>query len=423
MNQFGWGLDSSLRSGPLSPAMLAGPTQQLLDNSGTMRTGLTPFLGTSMAPPTPNTAALFAMLTNQTPGTGDADGGKKRDPNHFDASFKAANSRNASVVASTDAGSSTNGSVPPPPSGVQHPAPSSGVGSSQAFATSMASMAPSTSQSAMFVPQSAQMSQVSSATTSMPPSIPNGAAVGLGPANALLSSKGQTTLPPEVLNIAAAVGNNARSQPPIMQAVAPPHHPQAYLQQNGLKPSDSNPAAALAPHVGGEGGGYASNDPTNPLYLLTQAQQLSQTTDDTAVMAAAALSNLNSSSQGYQSLLQGGGAPPSQQQQQQHQLQQQQQQQQQPAAAPSPSRSTGGSTRGTRRGGAGAKRKKEESSEPPPTRAKRGAKKAKMDEESSDEDDDENGMTANSRTSGKAQTEEEKRKNFLERNRQGLFRQ
>lgn len=67
-------LTGSLRAGPLSPAMLAGP--QNFDPS-TFRTGLTPDLssfktgltplgsaGASFPPPSPNTAAFLAMVTN-----------------------------------------------------------------------------------------------------------------------------------------------------------------------------------------------------------------------------------------------------------------------------------------------------------------------------------------------------------------------
>lgn len=75
-----WALGSSLRSGPLSPAMLAGPTTQqtpslglgAFDNSfvrtgltpDVSRTGLTPLIGGPgvFPPPSPNTAALFALV-------------------------------------------------------------------------------------------------------------------------------------------------------------------------------------------------------------------------------------------------------------------------------------------------------------------------------------------------------------------------
>lgn len=87
-----WGVDnsSSLRSGPLSPAMLQGPaastshaqppSTQAFDPN-TFRTGLTPSItGQSMAnPPGPATAALFDLMTNATPGG--------NPPNQFDLNF------------------------------------------------------------------------------------------------------------------------------------------------------------------------------------------------------------------------------------------------------------------------------------------------------------------------------------------------
>lgn len=75
-----WGLASSLRSGPLSPAMLAGPASQQTPSLGlgafdssfvrtgltpdVNRTGLTPLIGGpgGFPPPSPNTAALYALV-------------------------------------------------------------------------------------------------------------------------------------------------------------------------------------------------------------------------------------------------------------------------------------------------------------------------------------------------------------------------
>ncbi|GAA6003805.1 uncharacterized protein JCM10292_003383 [Rhodotorula paludigena] len=117
LSAFGWG-DDSLRTGPLSPALLNGPAggSSLFDAS--MRTGYTPGVGATSAggsnaagvafpPPSPATAALFAMMTNNTPGTADASaaaalaGGGPRphegpnEANSFEASFARANSDNA----------------------------------------------------------------------------------------------------------------------------------------------------------------------------------------------------------------------------------------------------------------------------------------------------------------------------------------
>lgn len=96
---------NSLRSGPLSPAMLAGPAQYSSatnnanggtgahhgsNNSGSgfdvmrtgltpdvNRTGLTPLIGgpTSFPPPSPNTAAFIAMVTNQNNAAAGGGGG------------------------------------------------------------------------------------------------------------------------------------------------------------------------------------------------------------------------------------------------------------------------------------------------------------------------------------------------------------
>lgn len=80
-NQYPWsaGLTSSLRSGPLSPAMLAGPQSSHFDPNS-FRTGFTPDLsnfktgltplggGMSFPPPSPNTAAFLAAMVNNTSG-------------------------------------------------------------------------------------------------------------------------------------------------------------------------------------------------------------------------------------------------------------------------------------------------------------------------------------------------------------------
>lgn len=80
---FGWG-GGSLRTGPLSPAMLSGPTNDYFGdthhirggfptpNESSMRTGLTPGGSGSMFPaPSPSSQALFAQLASSgaTPGT------------------------------------------------------------------------------------------------------------------------------------------------------------------------------------------------------------------------------------------------------------------------------------------------------------------------------------------------------------------
>ncbi|KAN0064203.1 Transcription factor [Thecaphora frezii] len=79
-NHYPWaaGLTSSLRSGPLSPAMLAGPQSSHFDPNS-FRTGFTPDLSNfktgltplgagpiSFPPPSPNTAAFLAAMVNST---------------------------------------------------------------------------------------------------------------------------------------------------------------------------------------------------------------------------------------------------------------------------------------------------------------------------------------------------------------------
>uniref|UniRef100_V5EX29 BZIP domain-containing protein n=1 Tax=Kalmanozyma brasiliensis (strain GHG001) TaxID=1365824 RepID=V5EX29_KALBG len=80
-NAYPWSgsLTSSLRSGPLSPAMLAGPQSSHFDPNS-FRTGFTPDLsnfktgltplggGMSFPPPSPNTAAFLAAMVNNTSG-------------------------------------------------------------------------------------------------------------------------------------------------------------------------------------------------------------------------------------------------------------------------------------------------------------------------------------------------------------------
>lgn len=112
---FGWGIDS-LRSGPLSPALLNGPAPHhpgIYDTSTLRRSSLTPLSGSSATfpPPSPATAALFAMLTNNTPGTaelGMTNGGARpnegpNEGNHFEASF--ARATDVSSLASSKRGS------------------------------------------------------------------------------------------------------------------------------------------------------------------------------------------------------------------------------------------------------------------------------------------------------------------------------
>lgn len=68
--QYGWSLQS-LRSGPLSPSMLAGPQETIMfDDLGTTRTGTTPLPFSSFTDASPGTAALFGGTTANTSLTG-----------------------------------------------------------------------------------------------------------------------------------------------------------------------------------------------------------------------------------------------------------------------------------------------------------------------------------------------------------------
>lgn len=122
-SHFSWsGLSSSLRAGPLSPAMLAGPTsashhaqhgqpgneasgagaQNTTHHGGfdpsTFRTGFTPGVGSGFTPnytglltagggfpmPSPNTAAFFSMVTNGTPGGATQGNGQQQEHGKVD---------------------------------------------------------------------------------------------------------------------------------------------------------------------------------------------------------------------------------------------------------------------------------------------------------------------------------------------------
>src|SRR5437016_5645129 len=65
--QYGWSLQS-LRSGPLSPSMLAGPQEAIMfdDLSRTGRTGTTPLPFGSFTDASPGTAALFGAIATST---------------------------------------------------------------------------------------------------------------------------------------------------------------------------------------------------------------------------------------------------------------------------------------------------------------------------------------------------------------------
>ncbi|GAA5827484.1 hypothetical protein JCM3770_005252, partial [Rhodotorula araucariae] len=276
LSAFGWGVDS-LRTGPLSPALLSGPTgtSGLYDPSAIGgRTGLTPLVAgavgagassagaaVSFPPPSPATAALFAMMTNNTPGTSDAAtanaaaglaGGGPRphegpnEANSFEASFARANSDNAV---------------------------SSGA----------------TKRAADALHRSALQNHMNGIGGSAP-AVPQLSSLNARPAS--------TTVP-------------APPPPQPSTYSQPPAHPAAYYPPTGatgIYPS----APAVAPNHALAF--TAPPRPTNPLDLLTAASNY----NDDAVVAAAALSGLATP---------GGGFPAAailaaQQQAQQHQQQQ-----------------------------------------------------------------------------------------------------
>ncbi|CBQ71633.1 related to transcription factor ATFA [Sporisorium reilianum SRZ2] len=112
-NPYPWsaGLTSSLRSGPLSPAMLAGPQSSHFDPNS-FRTGFTPDLsnfktgltplggGMSFPPPSPNTAAFLAAMVNNTSAAASTSAAATITPNTLSALT------NAAAAAATNPGGS-----------------------------------------------------------------------------------------------------------------------------------------------------------------------------------------------------------------------------------------------------------------------------------------------------------------------------
>ena len=343
------GLDpnSSLRTGPLSPAMLSGPAHGatngasggLFDPSN-MRTGLTPMPlgshGNGYVPQSPNTSALFAMMNNHH---GDAPTGQSA------ISRLGPRSDSAPQFDSFGAGRDVK--------------PNVGAANSY-FATQGVPRPFSLNDRAM-------IGSTSTLTNGIP-------AVAPGKLRQAISHPGPTTVPPR--NIAPQFT----------------HH--------------------------------------NPLYLLSQAQQeITSATgpgmaDDT-VMAADALSALTAAAAAQSTYPPSIGAPP------------------QPYGngLPAPPASLAAPTPPKAKKATGGRKRKSDidpdvfvPSEPVAPPAKRGRaaakKRAKKDP---DDDDDDDAMDyqdnvsvgsagkgkARVSTGDKAETEEEKRRNFLERNRQG----
>ncbi|KAI5481877.1 hypothetical protein MNV49_000154 [Pseudohyphozyma bogoriensis] len=379
---FGWGVDS-LRTGPLSPALLNGPTSQApatsLYDPSNLRTGLTPLAsGVSFPPPSPATAALFAMMTNNTPGTADpaalglAGGGPRphEGPNerdHFDASFAQATATNDPKARR---GSEVTEQAPYQMHGGQP-----------------------------VMPQGNQRVHLSSAINGQPPR-------SIAPQ---VMHPSQIANQPHPYSVAGA--------PPPVYPMDPHQYQQLSAQHQQMHQQHPHPQAQFP---GGASGG------PNPLYLLSQAQDLNH--NDDAVVAAAALSNLggpggyppndqmpNAAMNGVMPGAVGGAVNP--------------------PVAPQPSvmntrgrmaspASTNGSSaaaKGKRAAATAAatnKRKKAEEEKKPP--AKKG-RKAKAEPDEDDDSDDEDAKSP-AAPPNPNETEEEKRKNFLERNRQAALK-
>lgn len=388
-HSFGWGMDHSLRSGPLSPAMLHGPTSASNGGFGmssyfdanSFRTGLTPSGSGSLsfAPQSPNTAALFAMMTNQgqTPdvhGMTSAGphsglvgmhqpGRSERDmPNHFDTGFGAAMSTDKK-----DQSGGLNGNR----IGMSMPASTMSNGG-----------------------QPLAVSEAMPGLSMQPVPKPFNAAQ-----RAVLQGQGTGAPRP--------FGSQPLSQPGVI-------HPS---QVNGF------------PNAPGQGN-------SNPLFLLSQAApELRNNGNEDAVLAATALSALNGSGSPYSAtspdnhipLNQGQGlrqaSPPQPAPGPPRAKRASAAQQAAAAAQAEASQASSTSSGGRKRKGAAAA-EDDYGDVPPPAKVgrKKGSKKAKVEEPPMSDDGgemDQDG-TGSATGSGKFETEEEKRKNFLERNRQGL---
>ncbi|KAM0791499.1 hypothetical protein ACM66B_005952 [Microbotryomycetes sp. NB124-2] len=342
-----------------------------------LRTGLTPMVpgqqgqsgGVSFPPPSPATAALFAMMTNNTPGDPTAayvQGGGPRPPegNQFDASFARATVKQEMPTSYP--------SAPPPP----------------VTASSIAQPLPPVT------------------------SIANG-----------VSRPGSTAMGPPVMPPHSGAGPYySQNQPHAYgQPATYPQFGAAGVSQP--PPVPQHPPVAGAPPYGG----------SNPLYLLSQA---SGHTDD-AVVAAAALSGLaapgfGSPQPGAPPLPAGASIPttmmpgpssvgPAAASTLSGNS---------PASASTPNSTKGASTAPKRSGaanGAGKRKKAEpvhveedaDSPPPPPSKKGRGGRGRAASSSVKDELSDDG---ASPRGKAPLDADEEKRKNFLERNRQAALK-
>lgn len=380
---FGWASDS-LRTGPLSPSVLSGPSPSVptsIFDPSMMRTGLTPLVGgsgVSFPPPSPATAALFAMMTNNTPGTSDAaiaagmGGGGSRphegvnEGNHFEASFARATDGKGGII------SSARSQIDPRGQQQQHQ-----------MHAQQHQLAHQQHQQQLcdFTPQHVQG----------PP-----APLGVLQRPASQQPPPRSIIPQSMHPLQLA--NN-----PYMQSGYPPMTQQQQQQQHQLMQQQRHHPQQHQHQQSHQQQAYGNQ---NPLYLLSQAQDLSTHNDD-AVVAAAALSNL--SGPGFPaavdetSTLNGSAS----------------------VLAPKPESAKGspaGSGKGKKVAAGGNKRKKgdEDKKAPPAKKGKKGKAADKEDEVDDFEDPGEEGSMS-PQAHNPNETEEEKRKNFLERNRQGAF--
>lgn len=452
LSNFGWGVDS-LRSHANGDSVQGGH-QPVGGGTGT-GSSTNPV---SFPPPSPATAALFAMMTNNTPGTADASalaGGGPRpheganEGNQFEASFARANS---------------DSKLPPPQQHLE-----------------------STTNSQHAHPQPADLRQsaILNGSTShphLPPSVLQQSHSHPGP-----PPPPHAFLPPHGSHSYAGHPQHQPTQPnpPAFPPHAAPHL--AHLAPHGQQPSHlmSHPYPQQGPPPSA---GPGPSNATNPLDLLSQASFH----NDDAVVAAAALSGLATPGGGFNhaavaalSAAQNGqpqpnvnipppgvmpgstvGGPHHQLQQQQHGGQNgnvliKAEDPQPPRAKRAAASHTGTGNKRTKRGGNAANSGQSEEPEsfdvsasmgtkktqPKRAASKRGAAAKKQKSEDYEDFDNDDGMDmmgpddddmsmmddpapalasvnkgGRGRKKDTGETEEEKRKNFLERNRQAALK-
>jgi ATF/CREB family transcription factor len=358
-SQFPWLAAQSLRTGPLSPAMLAGPQNggqgtatarpaegqppsEGTFDSNTFRTGFTPGAGTGFTPgysslmagnfasslpmPSPNTAAFLNMVTNSTP-LGDGSSGEQNQGQH-------------------------------PPHDGQAPHPPSAI----------------------------------------PPHLQHASSSQHGLSH--LQNGQQDTITPGTLSALTGVYNDMNRG--VSQG---PHPPQFFQPGMQHHPSAGHlPPGAHHPHPQGHGVDYAqqsanaASQAANGLFLLSQAhQELSKREEEvrgTPLMGKHGVSGLPPNARPPQPPV--GIAPP-------------------PPLASNmtvgpPPMGTGGQKRKSDTGSLkGSAIKKGKKNSPP----------EKFESTSPNFDDSDDEHDGIDKKTGKPETEEEKRKNFLERNRQG----